>query len=100
MGDVKQEKRRHSRGSSRRYEMMRMPDYILDGQSAPANFDTANPPETPIVVFVNSKSGGQLGGAIIKSFRTILNPKQVGNQTSSDRHDSDLAALSLMTFLK
>jgi len=82
MGDVKKEKRHRSKGSSRKYEMMRIPDYILDSQSAPASFDASGPPETPIIVFVNSKSGGQLGGAIIQSFRTILNPKQVGNQTS------------------
>lgn len=78
MGDLKEEKRRdRAHGSSRKYEMMRIPDYILDRQSAPGDFDTSTPPETPIVVFVNSKSGGQLGGAIIQSFRIILNPKQV-----------------------
>lgn len=77
MGDLKQEKQHKSQGSSRRYEAMRIPDYILDSQRQPANFDTANPPETPILVFVNSRSGGQLGSAIIKSFRIVLNPKQV-----------------------
>lgn len=57
--------------------MMRIPDYILHGESCPPNFDTANAPDWPILVFVNSKSGGQLGGAIINSFRTVLNPNQV-----------------------
>lgn len=74
------------RGSGRsleRYEGMKIPDYILELGSAPANGAPATLPKTPIIVFVNSKSGGQLGGAIIKSFRVILNPKQVllGNYT-------------------
>lgn len=62
--------------------MMRIPDYILHDQSCPPNFDTANPPDWPILIFVNSKSGGQLGGAIINSFRAILNPNQVCKSNS------------------
>lgn len=94
MGDVKHEKKpRKSRGSSRRYEMMRIPDYILHGESCPPNFDTVNPPDWPIVVFVNSKSGGQLGGAIIDSFRAVLNPNQVWHpprmDTCKERNDSE-----------
>ncbi|CAN8326214.1 unnamed protein product [Cochlearia groenlandica] len=34
-------------------------------------------PESPVLVFINSKSGGQLGGELILTYRTLLNDKQV-----------------------
>ncbi|KAG0628643.1 hypothetical protein M758_1G042400 [Ceratodon purpureus] len=80
MGDAVAEGKRVRRPSKRsleRYEGMKIPDYILESENPPAEGGAATPPKTPIIAFVNSKSGGQLGSAIIKSFREILNPKQV-----------------------
>lgn len=34
-------------------------------------------PECPVVVFINSRSGGQLGGELLITYRSILNEKQV-----------------------
>lgn len=34
-------------------------------------------PECPVVVFINSRSGGQLGGDLLITYRSILNPNQV-----------------------
>ncbi|XP_054816053.1 diacylglycerol kinase 5-like isoform X2 [Prosopis cineraria] len=36
-----------------------------------------NPPTCPVLVFINSKSGGQLGGDLLKTYRTVLSEKQV-----------------------
>ena len=36
-------------------------------------------PEHPVLVFINSKSGGQLGGELIVTYRSILNKEQVKN---------------------
>ncbi|KAL0405781.1 UNVERIFIED_CONTAM: Diacylglycerol kinase [Sesamum latifolium] len=37
----------------------------------------ANVPECPILVFINSRSGGQLGGDLLVTYRSILNTNQV-----------------------
>lgn len=34
-------------------------------------------PKWPVIVFVNSKSGGQLGGDLLKTYRSLLNEHQV-----------------------
>lgn len=34
-------------------------------------------PKCPVLVFVNSKSGGQLGGELLKTYRALLKDKQV-----------------------
>jgi len=34
-------------------------------------------PKCPVLVFVNSKSGGQLGGELLKTYREVLKEKQV-----------------------
>ncbi|KAK2370373.1 diacylglycerol kinase [Trifolium repens] len=34
-------------------------------------------PKCPVLVFVNSKSGGQLGGELLKTYRSLLKEKQV-----------------------
>ncbi|KAL5581896.1 hypothetical protein UlMin_014338 [Ulmus minor] len=52
-----------------------IPNYILVPESkvdAPAHA-----PKCPVIVFVNSKSGGQLGGDLLTTYRTLLNPNQV-----------------------
>ncbi|WCJ30609.1 diacylglycerol kinase 5 [Euphorbia peplus] len=39
--------------------------------------DNSAPPECPVLVFINSKSGGQLGGDLLLTYRSLLNPDQV-----------------------
>ncbi|XP_020214212.1 diacylglycerol kinase 5 [Cajanus cajan] len=53
----------------------KIPDYILVPGSELEN--VAHVPPCPVLVFVNSKSGGQLGGNLLKTYRNLLNPKQV-----------------------
>lgn len=52
-----------------------IPSYVLDPESK----DQCVPfePKCPVLVFINSKSGGQLGGNLLITFRSILNRKQV-----------------------
>uniref|UniRef100_A0A453DBF4 Uncharacterized protein n=2 Tax=Aegilops tauschii subsp. strangulata TaxID=200361 RepID=A0A453DBF4_AEGTS len=53
----------------------RIPDYILKPDSERVIVDNA--PSCPVVVFINSRSGGQLGSGLIKSYREVLNEAQV-----------------------
>ncbi|CAL0323669.1 unnamed protein product [Lupinus luteus] len=39
--------------------------------------DDDDGPECPVLVFVNSRSGGQLGGNLLKTYRALLKEKQV-----------------------
>ena len=56
----------------------RIPNYILVPESKAENVDTSpDAPECPVLVFINSKSGGQLGGDLLKTYRTLLNENQV-----------------------
>ncbi|KAM7504070.1 hypothetical protein LguiB_002974 [Lonicera macranthoides] len=54
-----------------------IPDYIL----LPGSEISKNPhcPACPVIVFINSKSGGQLGGELLMTYRTLLNKNQVFN---------------------
>ncbi|KAG2302930.1 hypothetical protein Bca4012_061248 [Brassica carinata] len=55
-----------------------IPTYVLSPEpesEAPAQ--PIAPPESPVLVFVNSKSGGQLGGELLVTYRSLLNEKQV-----------------------
>ncbi|KAL9297650.1 hypothetical protein ACSQ67_023546 [Phaseolus vulgaris] len=52
-----------------------IPDHILVPGSRVQN--EGHVPECPVLVFVNSKSGGQLGGDLLQTYRNLLNPKQV-----------------------
>ncbi|CAM9000099.1 unnamed protein product [Rhodiola kirilowii] len=53
----------------------RIPSYIL----LPGTHVDAPPdvPKCPVLVFVNAKSGGQLGGELYKTYRSLLNEEQV-----------------------
>ncbi|KAF8079558.1 hypothetical protein N665_1018s0014 [Sinapis alba] len=53
-----------------------IPSYVLSPE-AEAVTVPSTPPESPVLVFINSKSGGQLGGELILTYRTLLNDKQV-----------------------
>ncbi|WOL16018.1 diacylglycerol kinase 5-like [Canna indica] len=52
-----------------------IPDYILVPESIRVN--VPEEPTCPVIVFVNSRSGGQLGGDLIKTYRELLNKVQV-----------------------
>ncbi|KAJ4763584.1 Diacylglycerol kinase [Rhynchospora pubera] len=52
-----------------------IPDYILIPDSEVQVL--AKEPDFPVLVFINSKSGGQLGGDLIKTYRQLLNKLQV-----------------------
>lgn len=56
-----------------------IPSYVLspDDEADDAEAVPSSPPESPILVFINSRSGGQLGGELILTYRTLLNDKQV-----------------------
>ncbi|KAL6844014.1 hypothetical protein ACP4OV_025687 [Aristida adscensionis] len=56
-----------------------IPDYILKPDSEQVIVDNA--PSCPVVVFINSKSGGQLGSSLIKTYRELLNEAQVFDLT-------------------
>ncbi|KAI4333745.1 hypothetical protein L6164_018515 [Bauhinia variegata] len=52
-----------------------IPDYIL---VAGSEVGSSSPvPACPVVVFINSKSGGQLGGELLVTYRSLLNKNQV-----------------------
>lgn len=52
-----------------------IPAYILDPHSEVSCLPCKI--ECPVLVFINSRSGGQLGGDLLISYRSILNEKQV-----------------------
>lgn len=52
-----------------------IPDYILVPGSEPP--DARDIPECPVIVFINSKSGGQLGGELLVTYSSLLNKNQV-----------------------
>ncbi|KAJ9691500.1 hypothetical protein PVL29_013626 [Vitis rotundifolia] len=52
-----------------------IPDYILvPGSEVEA---VSYVPKCPVIVFINSKSGGQLGGDLLITYHSLLNEKQV-----------------------
>lgn len=52
-----------------------IPTYIFSGE--PNMSDAPDAPKYPVLVFINSKSGGQLGGDLLVSYRAVLNERQV-----------------------
>ncbi|XP_050247332.1 diacylglycerol kinase 1-like isoform X1 [Quercus robur] len=52
-----------------------IPNYILVPGSKVE--DVSHVPACPVIVFINSKSGGQLGGELLVSYRAVLNKNQV-----------------------
>ncbi|EMS61940.1 Diacylglycerol kinase zeta [Triticum urartu] len=56
-------------------EEYRIPDYVLRPDAQQVLVDHA--PQCPVIVFINSKSGGQLGSSLIKTYRELLSEAQV-----------------------
>ncbi|KAK6134821.1 hypothetical protein DH2020_031435 [Rehmannia glutinosa] len=52
-----------------------IPSYILDPDAEVERLPLK--PECPVLVFINSRSGGQLGGDLLITYRSLLNEKQV-----------------------
>ncbi|KAL2547851.1 Diacylglycerol kinase 5 [Forsythia ovata] len=52
-----------------------VPNYILVSDSEADHLPDL--PECPILVFINSRSGGQLGGDLLITYRSLLNKNQV-----------------------
>ncbi|KAJ6853380.1 diacylglycerol kinase 5-like [Iris pallida] len=52
-----------------------IPNYILVPDSDKEGL--SHVPSCPVVVFINSRSGGQLGGDLLKTYRELLNKSQV-----------------------
>ncbi|KAK1304147.1 Diacylglycerol kinase 5 [Acorus calamus] len=52
-----------------------VPDFIFDPEAIEETNHEV--PRCPIIVFINSKSGGQLGGDLLKTYRELLNGSQV-----------------------
>ncbi|KAK4803718.1 hypothetical protein SAY86_003535 [Trapa natans] len=52
-----------------------IPDYLLVPGSQTTK--AAHVPSCPVIVFINSKSGGQLGGQLLVTYRSVLNKNQV-----------------------
>lgn len=53
----------------------RIPDYILSSEATSEAVEVE--PQCPVLVFINSKSGGQLGGDLLVTYRSLLNAHQV-----------------------
>lgn len=64
-----------SAGTDQTLKEFYIPDYILIPGLEVEKLDYI--PESPVIVFVNSKSGGQLGGDLLKTYRGLLNRYQV-----------------------
>ncbi|XP_004487339.1 diacylglycerol kinase 5-like [Cicer arietinum] len=56
-----------------------IPNHVLvpDSKTDDGEIDAGDGPKCPVLVFVNSKSGGQLGGDLLKTYRSVLKEKQV-----------------------
>lgn len=52
-----------------------IPDYILVPGSKVR--DASRVPSCPVMVFINTKSGGQQGGELLKTYKALLNKNQV-----------------------
>lgn len=54
-----------------------IPTYILAPDVVGETESIPDVPSCPVLVFINSKSGGQLGGELLVTFRSLLNKYQV-----------------------
>ena len=54
-----------------------IPGYVLSPEESCVS--APDVPHCPVLVFINSKSGGQLGGNLLLTYRSLLNEKQVSS---------------------
>ena len=60
-----------------------IPDYIVvpeesnSSSGSGTSDDEDDAPSCPVIVFINSKSGGQLGSQLLITYRSLLNQNQV-----------------------
>lgn len=54
----------------------KIPKYVVVAESK-SDEESREVPECPVLVFINSKSGGQLGGHLLVTYRQLLNEWQV-----------------------
>lgn len=54
----------------------KIPKYVVGGEPK-RDGEGSEVPECPVLVFINSKSGGQLGGHLLVTYRQLLNDWQV-----------------------
>lgn len=54
-----------------------IPNYILVPDSKSDSTPPPQLPQCPVLVFINSKSGGQLGADLLKTYSALLNENQV-----------------------
>ncbi|KAM5580860.1 hypothetical protein ABKV19_010189 [Rosa sericea] len=66
----------NSRSGSDFLKSFKIPKYVLESESKRDGEDS-DEPECPVLVFINSKSGGQLGGNLLVTYRQLLNDWQV-----------------------
>lgn len=74
-----------------------LPDYLLVPGSKATR--ATHVPPCPVIVFINSKSGGQLGGQLLVTYRSVLNKNQVSDLWIFRRGSSkDVAAVIFMRY--
>ncbi|XP_059662588.1 diacylglycerol kinase 5-like isoform X2 [Cornus florida] len=62
-------------GSVNNLKEFYIPDYILVHEAEVE--ESSDIPSCPVIVFINSRSGGQLGGELLVTYRSLLNKNQV-----------------------
>lgn len=65
----------HPESESSFLDEFRIPSYLFAPDSEDKNGSTV--PRCPVLVFINSKSGGQLGGDLLVTYRSLLSEHQV-----------------------
>lgn len=65
----------HPDSESSFLDNFRLPSYLIAPDSEAKNDSIV--PQCPVLVFINSKSGGQLGGDLLVTYRSLLNEHQV-----------------------
>ncbi|XP_030485059.2 diacylglycerol kinase 5 [Cannabis sativa] len=55
----------------------KIPNYILLPNEPKEHISAEDEPKCPVIVFINSKSGGQLGGDLLVTYSCLLNKNQV-----------------------
>ncbi|CAL8139901.1 unnamed protein product [Prunus armeniaca] len=75
LGSIVGGKMAHSNFGEDFLKNFKIPKYVLVPKSECENVPDV--PECPVLVFINSRSGGQLGGDLLVTYRSLLNETQV-----------------------